>query len=236
MVTTGVSIQRDTDTTANFTPVRLGVDAEQKAEGTNVLPFRKPSYTGELYSGAVKSDSITDWIKDASKPSKTETREASTRLTSIMTETPKDEFITNVFVNQPRLDIKAQHILRAHFAKQILADLVTIQGRSGQPTAAVYADSILRTIRQFRDLAPYDSYLEILMALYDAMAYENRWLEYSSTQYEDAHSILKSYANQQLDNSKVGKAITKLEELGFATIPFGVDLNFFESDTNIANG
>ncbi|SRR6266498_967087 len=118
-------------------------------------------------------------------------------------------------------------VFRSYFGRQILADIVQLQKHTGEPTAAIYADSILKNIRRFRDRAPLEPFLEVLMALHDAMAFENRWIRYDATQYEGALKLLKSYVNQKLDNSKSSKAIVKLSQLGFETIPFGVT---FESE------
>ena len=59
------------------------------------------------------------------------------------------------------------------------------------------------------------------MALYDSMAFENRWVEYKQPHYELASKILRAYAGQKLDNSKVRKAILKLQKAGFDILPFG---------------
>jgi hypothetical protein len=126
-----------------------------------------------------------------------------------------------------------ERILRAHFTEQILSDLNKIQSYCGQPTAAVYANNLLHTIRLLRDQSPFDGYVEILMSLHDSMAFENRWLDYNESQYKGAYAVLKSYANQTLNNKKIQKAIVKLEKLGFETIPFGVDLDFFEEESTI---
>lgn len=127
-------------------------------------------------------------------------------------------------------DIEAQPIFRAHFTDIILADLNKLKHDCGQPDAAVPANNILHTIRSYRDESPYDPFLDILIALHDAMQFENRWIEYDAAQYEGAYKILKEYANKNLDDSKVSKAIIQLEELGFETLPFESELDFLESE------
>lgn len=128
----------------------------------------------------------------------------------------------------------AQGIVRAHFASEILGDLKHIEANTGEVSATSYVNGFLNGILLFRDQSPHDPYLEILMSLYDAMVYENRWLNYDSAQYLGAHKILFSYASQRLDNSKVSKAIVKLHELGFDTTPFAIDPTAFE-DLDDAN-
>jgi hypothetical protein len=89
----------------------------------------------------------------------------------------------------------------------------------------MYADSILRTIPAMRDLVPFDPYTEVAMALYDAMAFQNRWLDYTAEQYEGAHHLLRNFAvRSQLRNNDIENAIMDLEDLGFDTTPFGMDV------------
>jgi hypothetical protein len=109
----------------------------------------------------------------------------------------------------------------------ILADLRKIQRHCGTPPAAMYADSILRTIRAMRDLVPFDPYTEVAMALYDAMASQDRWLDYTAEQYEGAHHFLRNLAvRSHLRNNDIENAIMGLEDLGFDTTPFGMDVEF----------
>jgi hypothetical protein len=119
-----------------------------------------------------------------------------------------------------KVDRDTDRILRVHFVNPILADLRKIQRHCGTPAAAMYADSILRTIRAMRDLAPFDPYAEVAMALYDAMAFQNRWLDYTAEKYEGAHHHLRNLAvRSQLRNNDIENAIMDLEELGFDTTP-----------------
>jgi hypothetical protein len=88
----------------------------------------------------------------------------------------------------------------------------------------MYADSILRTIRAMRDLVPFDPYTEAAMALYDAMAFQNQWLNYTAEQYEGAHRLLRNLVGRsQLRNNDIENAIMDLEDLGFNTTPFGMN-------------
>jgi hypothetical protein len=124
-----------------------------------------------------------------------------------------------------RKEQDADRILRVHFVNPILADLRQIQRHCGTPAAAMYADSILRTIRAMRDLVSYDPYVEVTMALYDAMAFQNQWLNYTAEQYEGAHRVLRKLAGRaQLRNNNIENAIMDLEDLGFDTTPFEMNV------------
>ncbi len=124
-------------------------------------------------------------------------------------------------------DQKAQLILRTHFANQILADLNKIQKHCRNINVAVYVDSLLRTMRAMEELSPYDPYIEVVIALHDALAYKNSWEKFSAEQYKGAYRVLKELAKRQRINNDIAeKAIMKLEELGFNTTPFRLDIDF----------
>ena len=110
--------------------------------------------------------------------------------------------------------------------KTILVDLQKLASCSGEPIASVYADNLLRTMRIMRDKLPFDPYTEVVMALHDALAYSNRWIDYNASQYQGVCDLLTSLVNQEtINNSSVEAAILTLENLGFDTIPFGVKLD-----------
>jgi len=124
-------------------------------------------------------------------------------------------------------DQKGQLILRTHFANQILADLNKIQKHCRNISVAVYVDSLLRTMRAMEELSPYDPYIEVVIALHDALAYKNNWDKFSAEQYKGAYRVLKELAKRQRINNDIAeKAIMKLEELGFDTTPFRLDIDF----------
>jgi hypothetical protein len=127
----------------------------------------------------------------------------------------------------------AEQILRAHYATDILEDLRRLAEHSGEATSAIYANTILENIRHLRDLTPEDLFLEILMGFHDALAFDNRWAEYDCKQYSAAYQILKSNVNSALTLKRVRRAILKLEEAGFNTTPFSVDIDFFQDGSGL---
>jgi hypothetical protein len=67
--------------------------------------------------------------------------------------------------------------------------------------------------------------VEVTMALYDAMAFQNQWLNYTAEQYEGAHRVLRKLAGRaQLRNNNIENAIMDLEDLGFDTTPFEMNV------------
>lgn len=113
------------------------------------------------------------------------------------------------------------------FTKAILGDLQKLQQYSREPMAAIYADNLLRTMRTMRDKLPFDPYTEVVMALHDAIAFQNRWIDYNASQYQGVYDLLTSLIEREkLNNDEVYSAILTLENLGFDTLPFGGELDF----------
>ncbi len=123
-------------------------------------------------------------------------------------------------IEQTVLEISGVEITKA-----ILVDLQKLSSCSGKPIASIYADNLLRTMRTMRDKLPFDPYTEVVMALHDALAYSNRWIDYNPTQYQGVCDLLTFLVNQEkINNLSVETAILTLENLGFDTLPFGVIL------------
>jgi hypothetical protein len=130
---------------------------------------------------------------------------------------------------------EVQQISSVQFVTKILLDLQKIQPYCGEPVAAIYADNLLRTMQAMRDQFPYEPLTEFVMALHDAIAFQNRWIDYTTSQYKGAHDLLTTLLNFQLSNDgtvadtdageDIEQAILALEDLGFDTLPFGVELN-----------
>jgi hypothetical protein len=138
-----------------------------------------------------------------------------------------DAYGASKIMQKPEHDDEANRVLRIHFSIHILKDLERLQNECGRPTAAIYADNILRTIRAMRDKSPFDSSIEFFMALYDAMAYQNKWLSYNQRQYIELYSIIKRLVNKvSIRDADVEKSILALEKSGFDTLPYEVNIDF----------
>jgi hypothetical protein len=122
-----------------------------------------------------------------------------------------------------RIDV--EQILRMHYTNKILRDLTDIQDHCGSAASAVYAYRLLETMRQMQDVTPSDPYLQIVSALHDALAYEHRWTTYDAQQYAAAHDVLKECAfTSNFTDKHLGKALMKLEAIGFDTLPIPIDM------------
>ncbi|WP_414553161.1 hypothetical protein [Anabaena sp. CCY 0017] len=124
------------------------------------------------------------------------------------------------------IEQKVLEVSGVEITKYILIDLQKLSSCSGEPIASVYADNLLRTMRAMRDKLPFDPYTEVIIALHDALAYSNRWIDYNARQYQGVCELLTSLVNQEkINNLSVETAILTLENLGFDTLPFGVILD-----------
>ena len=143
-----------------------------------------------------------------------------------------DSFVessSNFFRSSPEeLDNYAKRILKIHFVNSILSDLLEIQKVCEMPEKARnYVENMLSTMRTMRDMLPFDPYLDVVMALHNAMAFRDSWVNYKPNQYTIAYDILKTMAKSRDPSfSQIGQAVVKLEEKGFDTIPFGEDIDW----------
>jgi hypothetical protein len=135
-----------------------------------------------------------------------------------------------VFIQSLQQELKPdpalQQVVRQYFVSKILPDLQRIHRDPDEPPSPVYADSLIRTIREVRDLAPSDHFTKILLALHDAMAFQNRWATYTEAQYDAAYNLLSGLVDlQSLSSEDVQKTTRSLEAIGFDTMPFEVSVS-----------
>jgi hypothetical protein len=124
----------------------------------------------------------------------------------------------------------------AEITKSFLEDLQKLSYYSGEPMAAIYADSLLRKMRDMLDRCIGDPYTEVVMALHDALAFQNRWIDYTKEQYQGAYELFLSLVNRkQISNEEVEDSILALDDIGFNIMPFGVQIedNIEEDETDI---
>ncbi len=111
--------------------------------------------------------------------------------------------------------------VRARFTRGLLEDLRSIQAHSGTPLASIPANRMLHDLRDLRDLLPFDPFVEVAMALYDGLVFENRWGELSVEQYQGVYTIfLELPRDRELSEEEVIDAILAIERLGIDTTPF----------------
>lgn len=116
----------------------------------------------------------------------------------------------------------AKGIIRSTLLSKLLSDLKTIQ-KQYDTSKISCAHDLLHDMRSIRDHIPSDPILKIVMALYDSMAVDNKWADYTVDQYGEALAILKKAAEySNIERKHVAKAINALENSGFNTLPYCV--------------
>jgi hypothetical protein len=121
-------------------------------------------------------------------------------------------FIQSLLPHEPT----KQQELRRPFTEKVLLDLQRIQWfRDGLPSAA-YAGHLMKTIKAMFQQIPAEPLTEVLMALHDAMAYQNHWIQYTAEQYQDAAVLIKDLNDRpQLNHEDTTQALQVLATLGF---------------------
>lgn len=121
-------------------------------------------------------------------------------------------------------------IIRAHYINDLLRAMQQVQPHACTPGAGVYINQVLHTIRNLEEKSPNDPALEILFALYDALAFDGLWTTYTADQYRIAEQIFTRVLNQPINNSKIEKAIAALSDAGFDTMPYTFSLDDEDDD------
>jgi hypothetical protein len=81
-------------------------------------------------------------------------------------------------------------------------------------------------MRSLHNAHMYNPYTEVVMALHDALAHQDNWINYTSKQYGSAYKLFSALVNQNtITNADVENAIISLENIGFNTLPFGTILD-----------
>lgn len=133
-------------------------------------------------------------------------------------------------MNNEQITIKES---AAEITKSLLPDLEKLSKCASEPVAAVFIDSLLRRMRFLHDNYMDNPYAEVVMALHDALAHSNRWIDHTNEQYKGAYDLLISLVNEEtITETEVESSIIQLENLGFDTLPFEVKLDndFLENE------
>ncbi len=130
-----------------------------------------------------------------------------------------------------RIELQAELVLRNHYTRIILDNLKKVQSYIGDASMSVFVCNALMSIDRLSDASPHDPFINILMALYDALAFDNKWTEYTQVQYQAAVDIVFKYCNDaKMTSQKAAKGILELERVGFSTIPFHIEVDENHAD------
>jgi hypothetical protein len=134
----------------------------------------------------------------------------------------------------PKIDLRAQFVIRKHYAKTLVAYLSKVQQFSGEPQVANYVGPLLNSILVMRDTIPFDPYVEVTMAFYDAIAYKDGWANCRAEQYEGAKNLLSKLANKpSINRGDVDRGLDELEALGFDVLPFSDGFDLFDESESL---
>lgn len=121
-------------------------------------------------------------------------------------------------------------IIRTHYINDILQALKKVQAHACTPGASVYINKVLHTIRLLEEKSPHDPALEVLLAFYDALAFDGLWATYTANQYRVAEQVLIRIGNESINTNKIENAIMALEQAGFDTMPYTFSLDDEDED------
>lgn len=111
-------------------------------------------------------------------------------------------------------------IMRRHHIAQIVEWIQKVYPLVGSPGASIYIKKILLTISNLEDKSPDDPALEILFALYDALAYDGLWTTYTAEQYKKVEQIISEIPTWSISSSDIDTAINALDDAGLEILPF----------------
>lgn len=113
--------------------------------------------------------------------------------------------------------------MRPFLITDILNALHEVQPFAGTAKAAMYIYQIFETKTKMESLIYDDSILEIIRALYDSLACNDRWTDYNAKQYQKAFNIIEPLLKlYPVSQGEIDRAILALEEEGFDTTPYAL--------------
>ncbi|MCU0570240.1 MAG: hypothetical protein MUF49_27160 [Oculatellaceae cyanobacterium Prado106] len=132
-------------------------------------------------------------------------------------------------------DPATQPDLRQQLVSDVLLDLQRIQRlHDGLPSAA-YVNRLFCNIQTLYAQFPADPLTEVMMALHDAMAYQNHWIQYKADQYQGVYELLQELSDRPLlERQEVLQALQSLEDLGFNTLPYEITVVSDTDDNDAA--
>lgn len=114
--------------------------------------------------------------------------------------------------------------LRKAYLQQISNHVKSISQFIEDSAVNLYISRLFRTLLEFQESSPDDPFLIITSTLYNALATDNKWIHYSADQYAGIIDIINKANNTKLTEKKIFDAISCLENVGFDTNPFSIDL------------
>lgn len=116
----------------------------------------------------------------------------------------------------------AQKIERTFYTKKICESLKWLSQNHETPMASTpYIQLLLENLKMYKDDYFEDPFSSFISALYDALVFNNSWINIKKEQFTQLiEIIIPLNNNSDLDYDNIDKAINKLEKLGLDSTPF----------------
>ena len=116
----------------------------------------------------------------------------------------------------------AQKIVRTFYTKKINESLEWLSQNHETPMGSTpYIQPLLENLKKYKDDHFADPFSSFISALYDALVFNNSWVNLKKEQFALLIEIMIPLNNNpKLDYDKIDKAINKLEKLGLDSTPF----------------
>jgi hypothetical protein len=118
---------------------------------------------------------------------------------------------------------QARRIIRTTFTKKMFVSLKWLSDNHemSDTDSIPYMQQFFEILKKYYEGHFEDPYSSFLTALYDALAYNDAWINLKKDDFKSIGNLMKGLNNQpNLDYDKIDKAINKLEKLGLDTTPF----------------
>jgi hypothetical protein len=105
--------------------------------------------------------------------------------------------------------------------KRLLAHLDGAAAHAQTPSAGVYVYHIDRLATDALDRFFDDGFLDLLLAVRNALVINNAWMRYSAAQIQSIQALIRKYARLSANNGQAFRhGILELNQLGIDTTPF----------------
>lgn len=141
----------------------------------------------------------------------------------------EDRYLDNVSALESKLyegtsegKIQAIKITRTHYTKKILSYLDELsKQRASVADSIVHVQQMLTCMKEYVDNHYRDSFSSFVSTCYDALVFDDNWINLTENQYQSMKEIFTDLNNRNnISYDQIDKSIAKLEKMGLDTTPF----------------
>ena len=118
---------------------------------------------------------------------------------------------------------QAIKITRTHYTKIIISclDELSNQHDSVAIDSIMYMQQLLNCMREYVDNHYSDSFSSFVSTCYDALVFNDNWINLAGEQYQKIKDIFTDLNNRNdISYEQIDKSIAKLDKIGLDTTPF----------------